>query len=72
MCIAWSSVALWNPRELRVTQNEFLSLLAHTKQLLLVTFCDMTIGIGFSFWTRRRREAQKTDEQTDMKVEIVI
>ena len=30
---------------LRVTQNAYFSLLTHTKQLLLVTFCDPTAGI---------------------------
>ena len=30
---------------LRVTYNAYFSLLTHTKQLLLVTFCDLTAGI---------------------------
>ena len=34
-----------DPEGLRVTQNAYFSLLTHTKQLLLVTFCDMTAGI---------------------------
>ena len=29
-----------DPRDLRVTQNAYFSLFTHTKQLLLVTFCD--------------------------------
>ena len=31
---------------LRVTQNAYFSLVTHTKQLLLVTLCDTTAGIG--------------------------
>ena len=33
-----------------MTQNEYFSLLTHTKQLLLVTFCDTLAGIEVSFW----------------------
>ena len=33
------------PRSLRLTQNAYFSLLAHTKKLLLMTFCDQTAGI---------------------------
>ena len=39
----------WSHWGLRVTQDAYFSLLTHTKQLLLVTFCDMTSGIGASF-----------------------
>ena len=42
---------------LRVTQNAYFSLITHTKQLLLVTFCDPTAGTGVSF----RTDAQRTD-----------
>ena len=35
---------------LRVTQDAYFSLLTHTKQLLLVTFCDTLAGIEVSFW----------------------
>ena len=45
--------------------------MTHTKQLLLVTFCDKTAGIGASFWTHERTEEQ-TDGQTNAEVEIVI
>ena len=31
---------------LRVTQNAYFSLITHTKELLLVTVCDDTAGIG--------------------------
>ena len=40
-----------DPVSLRLTQNAFFSLLTHTKQLLLVTFCDMIAVIEVSFWT---------------------
>ena len=49
---------------LRVTQNTYFSLIAHTKQLLLVTFCG-TIAEIVSV------KGQKNG-QTDMKVEIVM
>ena len=57
-----------DPVSLRVTQNAYLSLLTHAKQLLLVTFCDLTAGIlkrdGLT-WTPPKG-------RTDVKVEIVI
>ena len=40
---------------LRVTQNANFSLITRTKQLLLVTLCDTTAGIGASFWTTERQ-----------------
>ena len=55
---------------LRMTQNAYSSLMAHAKQLLLVTFCDTTAGIGASFRTDTRRTA--AEGQTDVEVEIVI
>ena len=54
---------------LRVTQNTYFSLIAHSKQLLLVIFCDTTTGIWAIFWTDRQTEAEW---QTDMEVKIVI
>ena len=38
--------------------------MTHTKQLLFVTFCDMTAGIGPSFLTQTRTDAH-TEPQTD-------
>ena len=35
---------------LRVTQDAYFSRLAHTKQLILETFCDTLAGIEVSFW----------------------
>ena len=58
-----------DPRDLRVTQNAYFSLLTHTKKLLLVTFCDLTAETGVSF----RTDGRRTEEgQTDVEVEIVI
>ena len=47
---------------LRVTQDAYFLLLTHTKQLLLVTFCDTLAGIEVSFWTDR---TGTTDGRTD-------
>ena len=54
---------------LRVTQNAYFSLITHTKQLLLVTFCDTTAGIGASFWTEAWRTAA-AEGQTGVEVKI--
>ena len=35
-----------DPRDLRVTQTTYFSLLTHAKQLSSVTICDKTAGIG--------------------------
>ena len=58
-------------RGLRLTQNAYFSLLTHTKQLLLLVFCDLTAENGPNFRTQRQKE-ERTDEQTDVEVEIVI
>ena len=60
-----------------MTQDAYFLLLTHTKQLLLVTFCDTLAGIEFSFWpdgTGRtdRRTDERTEGQTNVEVEIVI
>ena len=54
---------------LRVTNNAYFSLLAHTKQLLLVTFftCLQELELVFD-----SQKDGNTDGQTDVKVEIVI
>ena len=57
-----------DPRNLRVTQNEYFSLLTHTKELLLVTFCDLTSETGVSF----RTDGQTEEGQTDVEGEILI
>ena len=75
--------ALYLPRKFNLKNSMFsigailhiFSLLTPVKQLLLVTFCDTTAGIGASFQTHRqtnkRMERQK-DGQTDVEVERVI
>ena len=60
-----------------VTQHAYFSILTHTKQLLLVTFCDTLAGIEVSFWAdgtgrTNGRTDGRTDGQTDVEVEIVI
>ena len=51
---------------LRVTQNEYFSLIAgHTMQLLLVPFCDTSAGIGAtSFRTDAQTDGRRKDRQT--------
>ena len=56
---------------LRVTQDAYFSLLTHTKQLLLVTFCDITAGNGYSLRTHKRTNGQ-TDGQTDGQTEVEV
>ena len=59
----------------RVTKNEYFSLLIHAKQLLLVTFCDKTARIGPSFRTHTSMDTRtdaRMDGQTHIEVEIVI
>ena len=57
----------WSHRGLRVTQHAYFSLLTHTKQLLLVTFCDPTAGIWVIFRTHGRRTHGRTDGRTDRR-----
>ena len=62
-----------DPRDLRVTQNAYFSLLTLTKKLLLVTFCDLTATTGVSFLIHGMDgtdRMDKTDGQTDVKVKI--
>ena len=51
-----------------MTQNAYFSLLKHTKQLLLVTFCDTTAGIGASFWTNERTYATMDGQTWRLKL----
>ena len=69
LAFPWQQQSDWG---LRVTQNAYFSLITHTKQLLLVRFCDTTAGIGASFWTQGRMDGQWTEGQTVMEVEIAI
>ena len=61
-------------RGLSVTKNAYFPLLTHTKQLLLVTFCDKTTESGVRFRTHGRTDGTdgRTDGQTNVEVEIVI
>ena len=49
---------------LREAKNAYFSLLTHTKQLLLVTFCYTTVGIG--------SVTGRMEGWTDVKAEIVM
>ena len=65
-----TSASPWRQRSdwgLRVTQNAYFSLMTHTKQLLLVTFCYTTAGIGASFRTDARRTADGGGGRTDRR-----
>ena len=64
----------WILESLRLTQNINFSLLTHTKQLLLLTFCDTTAGNGAYFRTHGQTAdgELRTEGQTDVEVEIVI
>ena len=64
-----------DPKGLRVTQNAYFSLLTHTEQLLLVTYCDPTAGIVK--WDGMGQQQTVNIRPllqgwTDVKVEIVI
>ena len=48
---------------LRLTQNEYFSLITHTKQLLSVTCCDTTAGIGAITQTHTRTHGGRTDRR---------
>ena len=60
----------WPDLGVRVTQNAYFSLITHTKQLLLVTYSDITAGIGASFGADARMP--EGEGQTDVEVKIVI
>ena len=46
MHVAWLLLALCTQgRGSRVTKNVYFSFLTHAKKLLLVAFCDTTVGI---------------------------
>ena len=44
-----------------MTQKAYFSLMAHTKQLLLVTICHTTARIGVSFRTHGRTDGRTAD-----------
>ena len=51
-------------------KNAYFSHLTHAKHLLLVAFCDKTVGNGLNCWTHRRMDGT-ADGQTDVEVKIV-
>ena len=60
---------------MRVTQDVHFSLLTHSKQLLLLSFCDTAAETEVSVRTherKRKRNGNGTDGQTNVEVEIVI
>ena len=64
LALPWRQLSDWG---LRVTQNAYFSLMTQIKQLLLVTFCDTSAGIGASFRTDAQTDGGRTDEQTDRR-----
>ena len=64
MYIAQLFLASWNPEGLREVKNAYFSLLTHTKQLLLVTFCYTPAGIWVIIRTHvRRTDGGRTDRR---------
>ena len=59
--MSWQQRFNWG---VRVSQDAYFSLLTHTKQLLLVTFCDTTAGNAYSLRTHERTN-ERTDERTN-------
>ena len=70
MALPWRQRSQWG---LRATQDEYFLLMTHTKQLLLLTFCHTTAGIGADFRTKAQTaDGGRTEGQTDVEVKIVI
>ena len=59
---------------LKLTQDVHFSFLTHTKQLLLLTFCDTAAEteVSFGHTDGNGNGTGRTDGQTDVEVEIVI
>ena len=72
MDLVWPLLASWTLGGSECNQECNFSLLAHTKQLLLVPFCDMTAGIGSGLGRRRDGQMPTPYGQTDVKVGIVM
>ena len=57
-------------------QNAYFLVITHTKQLLLMIFCDPSAGIRVNFRKHGRtdggRRTAAAEGQTDVEVEIVI
>ena len=71
ICTSASPRQQQSDRGLRVTQHAYFSIMAHANQLLLVTFCQPTAGIGVSFRKHGRKHGRTAEGQTDVKAEIV-
>jgi len=54
-----------------ITPNAYFSLPKHTKQIFLLTFWDVPVGIG-SRLGQKQTETGRQDRQTYMEVEIVV
>ena len=55
-----------DPRGLRMTQHAYFLLMKHTKQLLLVTYCDTTAETDVSVQKHGRTERnERTNERTE-------
>ena len=55
------------PQGFGVTLNAYFSLSKHTKQLLLVTYCDTPAEIEVGFRTHGRTDSGRTDGRTDRR-----
>ena len=60
-----------DPRSLRVIQNAYFSLLTHTKQLLAVSFCDDTAGIGAELKCDIRMDRKETEMRFEKVIQIM-
>ena len=60
--LPWQQRSHWG---LRVTQDAYFSLLTHTKQLLLVTFCDTLAGIEVRFGRTEPELEREPEPWTD-------
>ena len=58
-------------RGLAATPNAYFSFLENTKQLLLMTIYDMTLGNGASFRTHRQMNG-RAEGQMDRQMEVEI
>ena len=64
-------VPLLDTRGLRMTQNAHFSLLTHTKQLLILIFCDTIARIGPSFQTHRFTDRRMDRQRWRLKYEVI-
>ena len=67
LVFSYAGPVLKDPRGLRATLNAYFTLLRHIKNLLFVTFFDMTAKLKLCFG----HTDGMMDEQTDFEVEVV-